>query len=463
MREVPSHSAAAEAIVRACIDACDAGRAVRDAVGRLGSMPGSRVLAVGKAAVPMAGAFAEIAREPRRWFVLGPDGATGDQLPVGAEVWAADHPIPSTRNTRAAERLVEWLGEAEPGGERRPQGLLVLLSGGASAMLCAPRDPLTLEELGRMTDALLRCGASINELNAVRKHLEVLKGGGLLREAVRADGRGSDDPDRARVVTLVLSDVLGDPLDVIGSGPTAPDPTTFEDALTVLERHGLLGEVPGATALLRRGREGGLPETLKPGDRECARVEHHVIGNNRLALDAAVARAERLGYSLHDRREMVEGEAADIGRELARSALRLRDDVSASTAPGTTGGACLVWGGETTVTVGRAPGRGGRNQELALAASVELARARPVDGDAEQAPAITIMSLATDGRDGPTDAAGAIVDAGTCARIVDAGLDPADALRCHDSHPALDAAGALIRTGLTGTNVNDVMLALVGR
>lgn len=424
-------------------------------------MADASVLAIGKAAGPMARAYGEAAQTPRRCFVLGSDGAaTRDGLPAGSEVWPADHPIPTARNVEAAGRLLAWLTE---GGRDEPDqsgDLVVLLSGGASAMLCTPREPLTLEQLGRMTDALLRSGASINELNAVRKHLELLKGGGLLRAALGSRG---GEGGRSRVVTLVLSDVLGDPLDVIGSGPTSPDPTTFADAIAVLERYGLAGEVPAATDLLERGRAGRIPETLKPEDPECAHAEHHVIGNNRLAIDAACAEAERLGYDVSERREMVEGEAAVVGRELARAALHLRDTARTSASARTPARACLVWGGETTVKVGDAPGLGGRNQELALAAACELANTGPASGHTAESPAITIISLATDGRDGPTDAAGAVVDGSTCARISAAGLDAADALGRHDSHPALDAAGALLRTGLTGTNVNDVMVALVGR
>ncbi|QKK08862.1 MAG: glycerate-2-kinase family protein [Planctomycetota bacterium] len=290
MRDAQSQSEDAASIVRACIEACDAGRAVRGAVDRLDPMTNASVLAIGKAAGPMARAFGERGGSPLRCFVLGPDGAApGDGLPAGSEVWPADHPIPTARNVEAAERLVEWLAESAAGERGRSGDMVVLLSGGASAMLCAPREPLTLEQLGRMTDALLRSGASINELNAVRKHLEVLKGGGLLRAALRT-ASAKEERGRERVLTLVLSDVLGDPLDVIGSGPTAPDPSTFADAVGVLDRYGLLERVPEATALLRRGVAGELSETLKPDDAECARVEHHIIGNNLLAIDAACAR-----------------------------------------------------------------------------------------------------------------------------------------------------------------------------
>ncbi len=389
-------------------------------------LPGSPtlLLAVGKAGHTMADAAAARLGAERALVLAPPPAPPGRPALRRLEV---DHPVPTPRNVdaaRAARTHAAALGPSDI--------LLVLLSGGASAMLCLPRPPLTLDDLAAITDALLRAGAPIEELNAVRKHCEVLKGGGLAAAC-----------PAGRIVTLILSDVPGDRLDVIGSGPTAPDPTTFADALAVLERRSALNAAPAVTALLRRGVAGTEPETVKPDSPLWARVENIVIGNNRLALDAACAEAMRLGYAFAERRELVEGEAADVGRRLALAALAFR-------ASGRTR-ACIAWGGETTVTVGDAAGRGGRNQELALAAAIELA------GTA----GVTIMSLATDGRDGPTDAAGAIVDGSMAARMRDAAIDAAHALRTHDSHRALDAAGALVRTGPTGTNVNDLMIALV--
>ncbi|HZW08675.1 MAG TPA: DUF4147 domain-containing protein [Phycisphaerales bacterium] len=382
------------------------------------------VLAVGKAAGAMAAAYVELLGPPSQGLLVAPDGAS---TPRGFAHLPADHPVPTERNTLAARRILDAAGASG-----MHDSLVVLLSGGASAMLCLPRPPLTLSELAAVTDALLRAGAPIEELNAVRKHCEVLKGGGLAAAC----------PAR-RIVSFILSDVLGDRLDVIGSGPTAPDPTTFTDALTVLRRRGLLDTVPAVTEHLRRGAAGAEPETIKHDDPLWSRVENIVIGNNRLALDAACAEAQRFDYVVSQRRDAVQGEAADVGRSLARWAKGLR--------AGNVGRACIAWGGETTVTVGSSPGRGGRSQELALAAALQL------DGTT----GITIMTLATDGRDGPTDAAGAIVDGDTARRIRAAGIDPAASLRHHDSYPALAAAGALLRTGPTCTNVNDIMLALV--
>ena len=364
---------------------------------------------------------------------VGDWSGAGERL--GAGEWlVADHPVPSERNVAAATRVLEFVRRV-PSEET----LLVLLSGGASAMLCLPREPLTLGDVAAVTEALLRAGAPIEELNAVRKHCEVLKGGGM---AAARGGCGA-----GRIVTLVLSDVLGDRLDVIGSGPTAPDPTTFAGALAVLERRGVLEASPAMTALLRRGAAGGEPETVKPGDLLWARVENRVIGNNRLAIDAAAAACRAAGYAVVACREGVEGEAAAVGRALAAEARRLATETGEGGARG-----AIVWGGETTVTVGDATGLGGRNQELALAAAMEL---DGVEG-------ITVLSLATDGRDGPTDAAGGVVDGSTAGAMRAAGFGPAEALTRHDSYRALAAAGALVTTGPTGTNVNDVMVALVG-
>lgn len=391
-------------------------------------------------------------------LVVGPvacASAGGGQVPGPAEVLEADHPIPTARNVASASRaeaFVRATGDDET--------LLLLLSGGASAMLCSPRPPLTLGNLRGLTDALLRAGATINELNAVRKHLEVLKGGGLLRAAV--DGRADVLTASPRVVTLVLSDVLGDRLDVIGSGPTAPDPTTFEMACGVIERYGLAAAVPAATALLGRGRDGALPETLKPDEPASGFVRHVVIGNNRLAIDAACEAASRSGFAVVGRREHVEGEAAEVASSFVADAVALEQTLrSAAETKRGARGACLVWGGETTVSVGEASGTGGRNQEFCLAAAIDLAERAVACVTDIRLSGITILSLATDGRDGPTDAAGGVVDSRTCALIEAAGLDPHAALSRHDSYTALDAAGALLQPGLTGTNINDVMVALV--
>lgn len=422
----------ATSIVAETLSALEPGDLVRGAMESAGlGGKACSLLALGKGAAPMATAALGVLEARITGAIgVGPEGrGLGDALgKIDALEWhGADHPTPTARNVEAAGRVREFVA-----GLVADETLLVLLSGGASAMLCLPREPLTLGDVAAVTDALLRAGAPIGELNAVRKHCEVLKGGGL----AAACGAG-------RVVALILSDVLGDRLDVIGSGPTAPDPTTFADALAVLERRGAMGASPAVTALLARGCAGEEPETVKPGDEVWGRVENRVIGSNRLATDAAAAACERAAYPVVGRREAVEGEAAEVGRALARAA---REFAAGSVGPG-----AIVWGGETTVTVGDAPGRGGRNQELALAAAMEL---RGTAG-------ITVLSLGTDGVDGPTDGAGGIVDGSTADAMAKIEIDPAEALRRHDSYHALDGVGALLRTGPTGTNVNDVMVALV--
>jgi hydroxypyruvate reductase len=346
-------------------------------------------------------------------------------------VFEAGHPVPDDSG-RAGVAAVEAL----LAGRREGDTVVVLLSGGASALLADPAEPLTLDDLRATTDLLLRSGAPIGEMNAVRKHLARLKGGQLARLAAPAT-----------VVALILSDVVGDPLDVIASGPTAPDPTSFADAWEVIERRGLADALP---ACVRRrlcdGVEGRVPDTPKPGDALFARVTNVIVGSNRLAaLDAADA-ARALGYETLLLSTFVEGEAREIARvavALGRGVLAHGDPVGPP--------ACLVLGGETTVTV-RGQGRGGRNQELALAAALAL---EGVEG-------VSVMALATDGSDGPTDSSGAVVDGGTAAAIRARGIDPGLALRENDAYPALAAAGAHLLTGPTGTNVNDLLVVLVG-
>jgi hydroxypyruvate reductase len=287
----------------------------------------------------------------------------------------------------------------------------------------------------KLTEVLLACGASINEINTLRRHLDTLKGGGLARLAAPAT-----------VITLVLSDVVGDPLDVIASGPTVADPTTFADALDVLERYNVLNQTP--VAILRRlesGVRGEIAETPKPGDPALARVCTLIIGSNRLAAEAALAAAQREGFNALILTTFLQGEARIVGRVLAAIAREIADNNRPISRP-----ACIIAGGETTVTL-RGDGRGGRNQELALAAVADLAAA----------PGALLVALATDGGDGPTDAAGAVVSTTTYQRAGDLGLDVAAALARNDSYPFFDALGDLLRPGSTHTNVNDLALVVV--
>ncbi len=414
---------------RAVLDACEPGRAVGRAwPGELDSAERVVLIAAGKASVGMARAAAErLGGRLARGLVVGPGEVVAgwEGPPTGLELLSGDHPIPTARNVAAAERAM-----AVAGGVGGGETLLVLISGGASTYLTAPSEGVTLDELARVTSALLRAGATIGELNAVRKHCERLKGGGLAREAGGAGG----------VWTLVVSDVLGDPIDVIGSGPTAGDPTTFADALRVLERGGVGAVAPAVRARLGRGAAGEIAETVKPGDPVVERVRHVVAANNALAVGAAAGAMRAIGFEIVETRTGVEGEAADAGMGLG---VLLR---------GTGRGGCRVWGGETTVSVGGAPGVGGPVQEAVLSAAVEI---EGVEGAG-------VLGLATDGVDGPTDAAGAVVDWRTSASIRGGEIDPVDALGRHDAHTALDSVGALTRTGPTGTNVNDVLVGFRG-
>ncbi len=359
-------------------------RALRDGLGPLQGRHRLLVIAVGKAAVPMGeAALQALGPAVERAIIITKRGQAPRRRPTSSTaLFACGHPVPDEAGLQAAARVEAALREG------KEDGVLLLLSGGASALLPAPAPP------------------------------------------------------------LVLSDVVGDRLDVIGSGPAVPDPTTYADAWAVLEAADLVERVPEAVrAHLQRGRRGELTETPKPGDPIFRRVEHRIVGSNRLAAQAAVAQARNLGYRALLLTTFVEGEAREVAKvaaALVKGARKYGDPLPPPL--------CLVWGGETTVTV-RGKGLGGRNQELALAAALAL----------EGCPHFLLMALATDGTDGPTDAAGGLIDGETAARIRAAGFDPRALLADNDAYHALRAAGALLRTGPTGTNVNDLLVALVGR
>lgn len=336
----------------------------------------------------------------------------------------AGHPVPDARGEAAARGL---LALARGAGAR--DLVLFLVSGGGSALTPAPAPPVTLADKQQVTRALLGAGATIGELNAVRKHLSLIKGGQLARAAAPA-----------RVVSLLLSDVIGDRPDVIASGPTAPDSSTFADALAVLQRRAVGADVPPAVwARLEAGCRGEVEETPKPGDALFTRVHNTVIGNNAIVADAAVARAAALGWRPHVATRALQGEAREVARELVAQARALAPP------------ACLVASGETTVTV-RGSGTGGRCQEFALAAALAL------EGD----DALVALAAGTDGTDGPTDAAGGLVDGGSLRRAAGAGVDGRAALDANDAHRFLMASGDLVVTGPTNTNLLDLYLVLHG-
>jgi glycerate 2-kinase len=307
---------------------------------------------------------------------------------------------------------------------------LVLISGGGSALLTMPVAGVALADMQELTRALLACGATINEINVLRKHLDRVKGGGLALAA-----------GRARLAALVLSDVIGDPLDVIASGPTFPDPSSYADAWAVLERYAIVDRVPSAIiAHLRRGVAGAAPETLKPSDPRARQVQHLIIGSNRQAALAALAAAQAEGLATLLLTTSLQGEAREVGRVLSA----IGQEVAATGQPAARP-CCIIAGGETTVTL-RGDGRGGRNQELALAALAGLAGL----------PDLVLVALATDGGDGPTDAAGAVVAGETLARAQALGIQPAEYLARNDAYHFFAMLDDLLRPGPTQTNVNDL-------
>ena len=348
------------------------------------------------------------------------------------EIVEASHPRPDAAGVAASERILALAQSATA-----DDLVIALLSGGGSALLVAPAPGLTLTDVQSMTDALLASGATIHEVNCLRKHCEVLKGGQLARAVAPAS-----------LITLALSDVVGSPLDVIASGPTVPDATTWEDAWAIVRRFELTDKLPAPVlARLAAGRAGEIADTPKAGDAAFATTQTLIVADNRVAAQAAVARAQELGYQAMLLTTYLEGEAAQV----AKVAVALGREILAYAAP-LAPPACLILGGETTVTLGPTPGQGGRNQELALAAAVAL------DGET----GITIVSLATDGSDGPTDSAGGMADGGTSARGRAQGLDAEEYLRAHNAYPYLCATDDLLITGPTQTNVNDLVFVFVG-
>jgi glycerate 2-kinase len=395
------------------------------AAGRPEGLHYVRVIAAGKASPAMANAAAKaFGSAIGAGLIIASDAA---DAPAPFELIVGGHPLP-TAASEAAGRKALALAESTTADDT----LLVLISGGASALMALPADGVTLEDKRATTQQLLRAGADIYALNTVRKHLSAIKGGWL---AARA---------RAACRTLVISDVVGDDLSVIASGPTVADASTFEDALASLQRFG--GEdayPPAVVARLRRGAAGTLPETPKPGDARLAASTTTVIGSRRDAMAGASAEAASLGY------HVVRVDDPVVGDARTTAVAHLRAVIARASGAGRP--ACIVSSGETTVHV-TGHGRGGRNQEFALAAAGPLAQ---LGG------AALIASVGTDGVDGPTDAAGAIADATTLHRARAAGQSPDRALSDNDAYAFFDALGDLIHTGPTGTNVGDLQIILL--
>ena len=387
------------------------------------------VVGAGKATAKMALAVEELLDERiTRGIVIVKRGHT---VPLRKlEIVEAGHPIPDQSGVNATETIVGLLRRT-----LESDLILCLISGGASALLASPRAGLSLQDKQQTTQALLNCGATIHEVNAIRKHISKVKGGRLAELAYPST-----------VISLVLSDVIGDAVDIIGSGPTAPDSSTFADCLSIIEQYGVGKMIPGVVrGFLQKGAAGEAAETPKAGDPIFHKVQNLIVGNNRFALSAAKERAEALGYHAFVLSNSVDGEAKKVAVDHAAIAKDVLAGHGRVNRP-----ACIISGGETTVTI-EGDGLGGRNQEFALAAAVEI------DGMA----GVVVLGGGTDGTDGPTDAAGAIVDGTTLQRAREKGLDARDYLQRNDSYPLLKTVGDLLVTGPTLTNVMDLRLVLV--
>jgi hydroxypyruvate reductase len=343
------------------------------------------------------------------------------------QIVEAGHPIPDENGLKHTRALIDFVSNST---ER--DLILCLISGGGSALLVQPAGEITLSQMRTLTQRLLEAGATITEINTIRKHLSAIKGGWLARQAAPAT-----------IISLILSDVGGDQLDMIASGPTVPDPTTFGDALALLEKYGLISVIdPAIVSHLRAGVQGQQPETPKPGDRAFNKTQTLIISNNRMAATAATTAAQQAGLNAAYFDRFIEGEARIVAVQVAKMAMLLSSSSDLIQRP-----AALIFGGETTVTMPPEHGLGGRNQELALAC-VPYLNGRPN---------VLIATLATDGNDGPTDAAGAYVDGQTMEKAESHNLDVQAYLDNHDSYHFFEALNDLIITGPTNTNVNDLL------
>ena len=409
------HGESVMRVLAAAFNAVEPGAAVKKQL-RENPLPrANRVFAfgLGKAACAMTSALADETSLIES-LIITKHASPLDLKP--ATVIEGDHPVPGRSSLAAGTAVLNFLAQLT-----QDDLLVCLISGGGSALMTAPLIPLA--DLQALTSALLACGARIDEINTLRRHLDRLKGGGVVR---RANG--------ARVISLILSDVVGDPLEAIASGPTASDPTTCADALTVIEKYDLTNKIP--SSVLR-----ALNETLKPADPIFGRVQNTIIASNEIALRSAQVQAKKEGFDTHVIHEDLQGEASIVGSKIAS---QLKESLQTMPRP-----FCWLAGGETTVTM-KGNGRGGRNQELALAAVDVLVGLSDV----------MLISIATDGEDGPTDAAGAVVTGESAQRAESLGMSAADYLSRNDAYLFFDELGNLIRTGPSGTNVNDLVICM---
>lgn len=415
-------------IFQAAVAAADPGAAVQRYLRNLeiSRYRGIYVVGAGKAGASMAAAAEDVLGNRITQGLVNVKYRHVAKL-AHIELNECGHPLPDRQGLEGAERIAEIVERAG-----RHDLVLCLISGGASALLPLPSHPITLEENQATTRLLLECGADIREFNAVRKHLSRIKGGLLARLAWPA-----------AVEALLLSDVIGDDPGVIGSGPTAPDASTFADVTRILHKYGIMRRLPaGVRRHIRQGARGRIAETPKPGDRIFRHVRNTIIGSNRIALAAAARRARALGFRTLMLSSEILGETREIGRmhaAIAREVVRTGQPIKAP--------ACIISGGETTVTL-QGKGKGGRNQEFVLAAALDISGLSHT----------VVFSAGTDGTDGPTDAAGALADGATLSRKPEA----AAYLSRNDSYHYFESLGDLVKTGPTLTNVMDVHLILIG-
>ncbi len=392
----------------------------------------NRIMLVGggKATAPMARAMEDILGDRIDEGIINVKYGFTEKLDH-TEIIEADHPLPDENGVKGTKKILDLMNRAG-----KKDLIFSLISGGGSALLPCPAGEVRLAEKQAVTKYLLECGARIDEINAIRKHISDTKGGQMARAAYPAT-----------TVNFMLSDVVGDRIDVIASGPFVPDRSTFEESWQILEKYNLIQKVPkSVSGHLKRGLEGGIPETPKEGDPIFERVHNYIIGSNILALEAASEEAERMGYNTLILSSMIEGETRDVARvhtAIAREILKSGRPIRPP--------CCIVSGGETTVTI-RGKGLGGRNQEFCLAAAIDM------DDLPER---VVMLSGGTDGNDGPTDAAGAIVDPLTTRRGEEMGMMASEYLANNDSYHFFKKIGGLLMTGPTNTNVMDVRLILV--
>jgi glycerate 2-kinase len=391
-----------------------------------------RLVGAGKASQAMArGLLNVLGERVSAGLLIAKHLSDGQEvLPERVHVLQGSHPVPSAASVESTHALVQFIKSGAVTAGPDDDLLFVLISGGGSALMTLPVEGVSLADIQELTRQLLACGADIGEINTLRKHLDQVKGGGLARLAAPA-----------RVITLILSDVIGSPLDVIASGPTVADPTTYAQAIDTLRKYAIEDRVPAAVRrVLERGLRGELPETVKTGSPILARVTNNVVSSNPQAAEAALAEARGEGFHTLLLTTSLNGESSQAGIRLAQVLRGVAEEGQLLQRP-----ACIVAGGETTVTL-HGSGMGGRNQEMALAAVMPLAGL----------PQVALVTFGTDGEDGPTDAAGAVVTGETLQRARALGLDPQAFLQNNDSYHFFSALGDLLITGPTGTNVNDL-------